>query len=34
MAQYSDRTFDYPDEMLEKTAVIQETIHEMTGKQG
>lgn len=34
MAQYSDRTFDYPDEMLAKTAVIQVTIHEMTGKQG
>ena len=34
MAQYSDRSFDYPEEKLAKTAVIQVTIHEMTGKQG
>ncbi|MCA1785700.1 MAG: pyridoxamine 5'-phosphate oxidase family protein, partial [Desulfobacteraceae bacterium] len=34
MAQYSGRSFDYPLEMLEKTAVIKVTIHEMTGKQG
>ncbi|MCF8075724.1 MAG: pyridoxamine 5'-phosphate oxidase family protein [Desulfotignum sp.] len=34
MAHYSGRTFDYPEEMLSKTAVIQLTIHEMTGKQG
>ena len=33
MAHYSGRSFDYPDEMLAKTAVIQVTIHEMTGKQ-
>lgn len=34
MAHYSGRAFDYPEEMLAKTAVIQVTIHEMTGKQG
>ena len=34
MAQYSDRSFDYPDEKLAKTAVIKVEIHEMTGKQG
>lgn len=34
MAHYSSRSFDYPEEMLAKTAVIQVTIHEMTGKQG
>ena len=34
MSHYSGRSFDYPDEMLTKTAVIQVTIHEMTGKQG
>jgi uncharacterized protein len=34
MAHYSDRSFDYPLEMLEKTAVIKLTIDEMTGKQG
>ncbi|MCA1785233.1 MAG: pyridoxamine 5'-phosphate oxidase family protein [Desulfobacteraceae bacterium] len=34
MAQYSGRSFDYPDEMLAKTTVIQVIIHEMTGKQG
>ncbi len=34
MAHYSDRSFDYPDEKLAKTAVIQVTIQEMTGKQG
>ncbi len=34
MAQYSNRSFDYPEEKLAKTAVIQVTIHEMTGKQG
>ena len=34
MAHYSGRAFDYPDEMLAKTAVIQVIIHEMTGKQG
>jgi nitroimidazol reductase NimA-like FMN-containing flavoprotein (pyridoxamine 5'-phosphate oxidase superfamily) len=34
MAHYSGRTFDYPEEILSKTAVIQITIHEMTGKKG
>ena len=34
MAQYSGRSFDYPDQMLEKTAVIKVTVEEMTGKQG
>jgi uncharacterized protein len=34
MAQYSGRSFNYPDEKLAKTAVIQVIIHEMTGKQG
>ncbi len=34
MAHYSGRSFDYPDEKLAKTAVIQVTVHEMTGKQG
>lgn len=34
MAQYSDRSFTYPDEMLEKTAVINVIVQEMTGKQG
>ncbi|MDZ7667608.1 MAG: pyridoxamine 5'-phosphate oxidase family protein [Desulfotignum sp.] len=34
MAQYSDRSFDYPEEMLAKTAVIKVTVEEMTGKQG
>jgi len=34
MAHYSGRSFDYPEEMLAKTAVIQVTVHEMTGKQG
>jgi uncharacterized protein len=34
MAQYSGRSFDYPEEKLAKTAVIQVIIHEMTGKQG
>lgn len=34
MAHYSDRSFDYPEETLAKTAVIQVTILEMTGKQG
>jgi uncharacterized protein len=34
MAHYSGRSFDYPDEMLAKTAVIKVTIDEMTGKQG
>jgi nitroimidazol reductase NimA-like FMN-containing flavoprotein (pyridoxamine 5'-phosphate oxidase superfamily) len=34
MAHYSGRSFDYPDEKLAKTAVIQVIIHEMTGKQG
>jgi len=33
MSQYSDRSFDYPDEMLEKTIVIKVVIDEMTGKQ-
>ncbi|MBT3177775.1 MAG: pyridoxamine 5'-phosphate oxidase family protein [Desulfobacula sp.] len=33
MSQYSDRKFEYPDEMLEKTAVIKVVIDEMTGKQ-
>lgn len=34
MAHYSGRPFDYSEEMLAKTAVVQVTIHEMTGKQG
>lgn len=34
MAHYSDRSFTYPDEMLEKTAVIKVIVREMTGKQG
>ncbi len=34
MAHYSGRLFTYPNEMLEKTAVIKVTIEEMTGKQG
>lgn len=33
MAQYSDREFDFPDEKLNSTAVIQLTIKSMTGKQ-
>jgi len=33
MSQYSGRTFEYPDEMLEKTLVIKVVIEEMTGKQ-
>lgn len=34
MAHYSGRSFDYPEEILAKTAVIQVTVDEMTGKQG
>jgi hypothetical protein len=34
MAHYSGRSFDYPEEKLAKTAVVQVIIHEMTGKQG
>ncbi len=34
MAHYSGRSFDYPEEMLAKTAVIKVTVQEMTGKQG
>jgi len=33
MSQYSDRTFEYPGEMLEKTIVIKVQIDSMTGKQ-
>jgi len=33
MSQYSNRTFEYPDDMLEKTIVIKVVIDEMTGKQ-
>ncbi len=33
MSQYSGRTFEYPDEMLEKTCVIKVVIDEMAGKQ-
>ncbi|HGY12486.1 MAG TPA: pyridoxamine 5'-phosphate oxidase family protein, partial [Desulfobacterales bacterium] len=33
MSQYSQRTFEYPDEMLEKTLVIKIVIDRMTGKQ-
>ncbi|MCD4720247.1 MAG: pyridoxamine 5'-phosphate oxidase family protein [Desulfobacula sp.] len=33
MSQYSDRIFEYPDETLEKTAVIKVQIDNMTGKQ-
>lgn len=32
MAQYSNRSFDFPLESLEKTAVIRVTISSMTGK--
>jgi nitroimidazol reductase NimA-like FMN-containing flavoprotein (pyridoxamine 5'-phosphate oxidase superfamily) len=32
MAQYSDREFEYSDEMLEKTIVIKIEIETMTGK--
>ncbi len=32
MSHYSDRLFEYPDEMLEKTLVIKVVIDEMTGK--
>jgi len=32
MSHYSDRSFEYPDEMLEKTLVIKVVIDEMTGK--
>ncbi|MEE4362838.1 MAG: pyridoxamine 5'-phosphate oxidase family protein [Desulfotignum sp.] len=34
MAHYSGRSFDYPDKMFAKTAVIKVTVEEMTGKQG
>ncbi len=33
MSQYSGRTFEYSDEMLEKTLVIKIVIDEMAGKQ-
>lgn len=33
MAQYSKRSFIYPEDMLEKTAVIRVDILQMTGKQ-
>ena len=33
MGQYSDRAFEYPDEMLDKTLVIKVQIDSMTGKQ-
>jgi len=33
MSQYSQRTFEYPDEMLEKTLVIKIVVDHMTGKQ-
>ncbi|RLC18093.1 MAG: pyridoxamine 5'-phosphate oxidase family protein [Deltaproteobacteria bacterium] len=33
MAQYSDRMFEYPEKMLEKTIVIKVQIDSMTGKQ-
>ena len=33
MSQYSDRIFEFPDEMLEKTIVIKVLIDKMTGKQ-
>ena len=33
MAQYSGRTFEYPDENLEKTLVIKLEIDNMTEKQ-
>jgi nitroimidazol reductase NimA-like FMN-containing flavoprotein (pyridoxamine 5'-phosphate oxidase superfamily) len=33
MSQYSDRIFEYPDEMLEKTIVIKVQIDSMSGKQ-
>ena len=34
MAQYSKRRFEFPEENLNKTAVIQVTISRMTGKKG
>lgn len=33
MSHYSDRTFEYPEEMLGKTIVIKVQIDSMTGKQ-
>jgi nitroimidazol reductase NimA-like FMN-containing flavoprotein (pyridoxamine 5'-phosphate oxidase superfamily) len=33
MAQYSDRSFEYSEEMLAKTCIIKIMIKEMTGKQ-
>lgn len=33
MAHYSDRSFDYPDETLDQTAVLALVIDRMTGKQ-
>jgi len=33
MSQYSQRKFEYPDEMLEKTLVIKVVIDHMSGKQ-
>ena len=33
MSQYSKQTFDFPDKMLQKTAVIQIKIESLTGKQ-
>jgi hypothetical protein len=34
MSHYSERAFEYPHDMLEKTMVIKVAIDEMTGKQG
>lgn len=34
MAQYSGRSHEFPQETLEKTAVIRVTISQMTGKKG
>lgn len=33
MAHYSDRSFEYPEKMLKKTAVLKVTITRITGKQ-
>jgi nitroimidazol reductase NimA-like FMN-containing flavoprotein (pyridoxamine 5'-phosphate oxidase superfamily) len=33
MAQYSDRTFTFPNEMLDRTAVVKIEIESITGKQ-
>lgn len=34
MAQYSNRSFDFPKETLDRTAVIRVTVSNLTGKRG